>query len=193
MLGVNRYGAYASDIGTAIGTQIAVQHPERLTSLDLSDLPVWSASGDPALTGEGQRWVRRARQWAGREGAYDMLQATKPQTLAASLADWPAGLASWMLEKFHGWGKGDPFDRLPLSFMLENLSVYWYTNTAASSVRYYYERSHHSPGLQRVSVATGIGLFPDDIDQPPRSFAEGWYDLRQFTQFPRGGHDRLVG
>ena len=133
-------------------------------------------------------WVRDADDWARAEGAYAHLQRTKPQTLAASLLDSPAGLASWQLEKFQAWGDGDVFERIPLELILENLSVHWFTRTAGSAARVYFDRRRFPPAGGPVTVPTAFGLFPHDIDHGVESFARRWYPTVRFTRFPSGGH-----
>lgn len=127
------------------------------------------------------------------EGADAHVQRTKPQTLAAGLTDSPAGLASWILEKSQSWGDGGVFDRVPTDLFLKNLSVYWFTRTAGSAARYYYDTSAHPPAGGRVTVPTGFGFFPADIDHGPPAFARRWYPVERFTRFDRGGHFGALG
>ncbi len=187
-VGVDRFGVYGGDIGTAIADQVALQAPHRVVGLNLSDVPLWRARGDRHLTDEERAWVHAADEWAATEGAYAQLQRTKPQTLAAGLTDSPAGLASWMLEKFQAWGEGDAFDRVPMDLLLENLSLYWFTGSAGTAARYYRDRILRPPTTGRVTVPTGFGLFPHDIDHGPESFARRWYPVQRFTRFSAGGH-----
>ncbi|MBI5160902.1 MAG: epoxide hydrolase [Micrococcales bacterium] len=187
-LGIERYGVHGGDIGTGIAEQLTLAHPERITGLHLGDMPLWRALGADDLTGAERSWVEGAAAWSESEGAYSTLQRTKPQTLAAGLTDSPAGLASWQLEKFQAWGEGDVFERIPIDLIAANLSVYWYTRTAASAARYYYESRITPPTGGRVEVRTAFGLWPHDIQVAPRSFAERMYPLERFTEFPRGGH-----
>ncbi len=187
-IGVERFGVYGGDIGTAIADQIAVRAPERLTGLDLSDVPLWRAAHDPDVDERERAWVRSADDWARTEGAYAHLQRTKPQTLASSLLDSPAGLASWQLEKFQAWGDGDALERIPVHLMLENLSLYWFTRTAGTAARYYRDRASRPPTTDAVRIPTGFGLFPHDIDHGPERFARRWYPVQRFTRFDAGGH-----
>jgi pimeloyl-ACP methyl ester carboxylesterase len=97
--------------------------------------------------------------WAQSEGAYAQLQSTKPQTLTYALNDSPAGLAGWFLEKFRAWSDcGD--------------------DVIAIRAR----------DGARVEVPTAVTMFPKDIVPAPREFAERWFDIRHWTQMPRGGH-----
>lgn len=189
-LGIERYGVHGGDIGTGICEQLALAHPDRLTGLHLSDIPIGRArSADPAeLSAEERDWVEASISWEQAEGAYSELQRTKPQTLAAGLVDSPAALASWMLEKFQAWGDGDATSRIPIDLIVDNASLYWFTRTGGSAARYYYESRVTARRADRVEVRTGFALWPHDIDRGPRSFAERWYRVERFSELPRGGH-----
>lgn len=187
-IGVDSFVAHGGDLGTAIADQMALLAPHRVRGLHLSDVPLWRAADDDRLSAEEQKWVDAAGSWALSEGAYAAEQRTKPQTLAAGLTDSPAALASWYLEKFQGWGDGDVFDRIPLELVLENLSVHWFTRTAGSAARVYFDRRRFPPQGGRVTVPTAFGLFPHDIDHGVESFARRWYPTIRFTRYPSGGH-----
>lgn len=186
-IGVQSFAMHGGDLGTAIADQIASLAPDRVTGLHLSDVPLWHTIDDDDLSAEEKEWADAAAAWESAEGAYAAEQRTKPQTLAAALTDSPAGLASWYLEKFQAWGDGDVFERIPLELILENLSLHWFTRTAGSAARVYFDRRRFPP-TGRVSVPTAFGLFPHDIDHGVESFARRWYPTVRFTRFPSGGH-----
>lgn len=187
-IGVGRFVVHGGDLGTAIADQVAVLAPDRVAGLHLSDVPLWRAVSDDHLSAEEREWVDAAAVWEREEGAYAAEQRTKPQTLAAGLTDSPAALASWYLEKFQAWGAGDVFERIPLDLLLENLSVHWFTRTAGSAARVYFDRRRFPPSGGRVTVPTAFGLFPHDIDHGVESFARRTYPTVRFTRFPSGGH-----
>ncbi|MDQ1123867.1 epoxide hydrolase family protein [Microbacterium trichothecenolyticum] len=187
-VGVERFVVHGGDLGTAIADQVAQLARDRVAGLHLSDVPLWRAAADDQLSNEEREWVDAAAAWERHEGAYAAEQRTKPQTLAAGLTDSPAGLASWYLEKFQAWGEGDVFERIPLDLLLENLSVHWFTRTAGSAARVYFDRRRFPPTGGRVTVPTAFGLFPHDIDHGVESFARRWYPTVRFTRFPAGGH-----
>jgi pimeloyl-ACP methyl ester carboxylesterase len=124
------------------------------------------------------------------ERAYQQIQGTKPQTLGVGLTDSPAGLASWIVEKFHAWCDcGDNIEsRFSKDDLLTNVTIYWVTETAASSTRIYYENRVAPPVQGRVSVPTACALFPKEITTPPRKWVEARYNLVRWTPMPRGGH-----
>jgi microsomal epoxide hydrolase len=130
--------------------------------------------------------------WA-REGAYAMMHATKPQTLAYGLNDSPAGLAAWIVEKFRAWSDcgGDVESVFSKDHMLANISLYWFTGAIGSSFWPYYARMHGAWPIPDagVKVPMGYAAFPREILRPPRSVAEKIYtDIRRWTAMPKGGH-----
>jgi len=118
---------------------------------------------------------------------YRVMQRTTPLTASYGLADSPAGLAAWIGEKFLLWA--DPASRIPTDTLLTNLSIYWFTNTIASSMRYYLE-SAETPLLltERIAVPTHIARFPLEAPFPPRPYVERGYNVVRWTEMPRGGH-----
>jgi pimeloyl-ACP methyl ester carboxylesterase len=121
------------------------------------------------------------------------MQRTNPQTAAYGLNDSPAGLAAWILEKFRDWSdcEGDPYRRFTRDELLGNVTLYWMTETISSSFRLYYEGRlaplHFAEG-ERVRVPCGIAHFPKEAPFPPRQWVERGYDVRRWTEMPRGGH-----
>ncbi len=189
-LGHERFGVHGADIGTHIADQLALRHPERLLGLHLGDIPFRRMRAlDPAILTEAERdWATRSLQWDLAEGGYSHLQRTKPQTLAASLNDSPAGLASWMLEKFQSWSDRDVFSAFTLDELATNLTIYWVTQTAGSAARYYFDSRTAALSDGRVDVPTGVAQFPHDLLPAPRESAERFYNVQRFTRMPAGGH-----
>jgi pimeloyl-ACP methyl ester carboxylesterase len=193
-LGFDRFGVHAGDIGGSIAELIAARFPDRVRGLHLTDVPFWHLSTtDPSTFSAAEHDYRRqGLAWAQEEGAYAALQRTKPQTLAYALTDSPVGLAAWFLEKFRAWSDcgGDVFSRFDPGWLATNLTVYWVTRTAGSAARHYYEAAHlDRTGLpERAEVATALAIFPQDTVRAPREFAERWFDVRRWTEMPRGGH-----
>ncbi len=124
-----------------------------------------------------------------REGGYYMIQATKPQTLAYSLNDSPAGLAGWLTEKFRSWTDcgGEIERRVSKDELLTNIMIYWATETINASMRIYFEDSWQR--LERLpAVPAAFASFPKDINPPPREWVERRLHLEHWTPMPRGGH-----
>ena len=144
-----------------------------------------------------QQYAGKCQQWWYTEGAYNMLQSTKPQTLGYGLNDSPVGLAAWMGEKFYSWSdsQGDLEKRFSKDELLTNIMIYWVTETINSSIRMYLEntRAIYATGggpkpAQRVEVPTGVAAFPGEMVVVPREWAARNVNLKHFTEMPRGGH-----
>jgi pimeloyl-ACP methyl ester carboxylesterase len=148
------------------------------------------------LSAEERDYLVRLGQWEKQEGAYGHLQRTRPQTLAYGLHDSPVALAAWIVEKFRAWSDcdGDIERSFTKDEILGNISIYWFTQTAASSVRNYFERAHDPTTIpirqgERITVPAGIAMFPGERDLVvPRAYVERSFDVRRWTDMPRGGH-----
>jgi epoxide hydrolase len=124
---------------------------------------------------------------------YQELQGTKPQTIGFALEDSPAGLAAWIVEKFHAWS--DCGDDITTSFtydqLLTNVMAYWVTGTATSAARIYWEmRQAGAAAVPQapITVPTGIANFPAEVTQTPRAWVERRYNVTHWTNPARGGH-----
>ena len=141
-------------------------------------------------TDEEQHALEAAAYYRDWDSGYSTQQGTRPQTLGYGLADSPSGQLAWILEKFWAWtdNDGSPEDALHRDEMLDNVMLYWATNSATSSARLYWE-SFRSLRPAQVEVPTGVACFPEEIIPPVRSWSESTYtDIRQWTKMPRGGH-----
>ena len=189
-LGYPRFFVHGGDVGAGIGTWLARRHPERVLGLHLNYIP-GSYAPDPGegLSAEEEQFVRDAQDWWDRDGAYGHLQRTRPLTLGYALHDSPVALLSWIAEKFDDWA--DPATPIADDVLLANVSLYWFTQSAYSSVRYYLDnaRTPHrfAPG-ERVHPPCGIARFPREEPFPPRRYIERAYEVHRFTEMPRGGH-----
>jgi pimeloyl-ACP methyl ester carboxylesterase len=119
------------------------------------------------------------------------MMRTRPQTTAYSLTDSPSGLAGWMYD----YNDGEPQRLLGKQPFLDNVTLYWLTNTAASSARIYWEngtRNLLSAAAQmtsKITVPVAVTVFPGEIYQAPESWARRAYpNLTYFHQAERGGH-----
>ena len=118
---------------------------------------------------------------------------TRPQTLAFALADTPVGLASWIVEKFYVWSDHGADLRGSFSFdmLLDNLMIYWATNTIGSSIRYYYDAIHFAPPFQatdHIRVPTAMCMWPKDLVMAPRAWAERFYNVTRYSLQDHAGH-----
>ncbi len=194
-LGYSRYFAQGGDWGSHVSTWLGAIDPACAgihLNLVFARRP---RDGDPfARVSEQEQARLSASQARTRNGmGYQEIQGTRPQTLGVALNDSPAGLAAWILEKFHGWTDhdGDPETAVSRDDMLTNVSVYWFTRSITSSMRLYYEHRQHpsdppAPGF--IKVPTAVAAFPGELYQPPRDWIERAYNLQHYSVQPRGGH-----
>jgi pimeloyl-ACP methyl ester carboxylesterase len=190
-LGFTRYAAHGGDLGAGVTARLAHAHPESVLGIHVLAVAP-PAHVDPAsLTDDERTHLEEIGAWQAQEGGYQHQQATRPLTLAHGLSDSPVGLLAWLLEKYHLWSdhrQGRPAT-LDDDVVLTQVSLYWFTNTIATSFRPYWEFAQGVlPPLGRVRVPTTVALFPADLTHPPRSWAERTYDVQRWTPMPRGGH-----
>jgi pimeloyl-ACP methyl ester carboxylesterase len=189
-LGVERYVVSGGDIGSLVAEAMARQHAGHVAALHLTDLPYLHLfSVDPDELGAAeQQYLDDGQAWQLREGAYALLQATKPHTLAAGLGDSPAGLAAWIVEKLRSWSDcgGDVESVFPRDDVLTWITAYWVTGTIGSSFLPYVE--HRELVERRVEVPTAVTIFPKDLVTAPREFGERLFDIRAWDLEPSGGH-----
>ncbi|ESX62784.1 multidrug MFS transporter [Mesorhizobium sp. LSHC420B00] len=196
-LGYPRYLAQGGDIGAGVSSWLGAKYPESVVGMHLNYIP---GSFRPplgndyaAVSLEEQAFLDRAAKFAAEEGAYSLLQSTKPQTLAYALSDSPIGLLAWMTEKFASWSDsgGDLTKVISAETLLTNVSIYWFGNTIASSLRMYKENRLQPfayPEVTSISVPMCFAQFPKELPAPPRSWVERSFNVRRWTEMPKGGH-----
>ena len=198
-LGYERYAIAGGDWGAVINSHHANHFPERLIGLHsnmiLAGPPEDKTQRENVTASEAELRETRGDYMRG-ELAYQQIQATKPQSLGYALNDSPAGLAAWILEKFHGWtdmpqgAGGNLDDYFSKDELLTNISIYWFSESITSSMRIYYE-NRAVPQIKPtgyIDVPTGVALFPAEIYITPRAWAEAAYDIRHWAQLEKGGH-----
>jgi len=184
-LGFERYAAHGGDLGAGISARLAEAHPEAVAGIHVLAVANPRQYEPASVTAEEQLYLDAVAEWSANDGAYQHQQSTRPMTLAYGLSDSPAGLLAWLLEKYRGWSQ-TPLDD---DFVLTQASLYWFTNTVSTSFRPYYETGRGSTvALTRVDAPTAVAVFPADLAQPPRSWAERSYNVTRYTRMPRGGH-----
>jgi pimeloyl-ACP methyl ester carboxylesterase len=183
VLGYKQFVAAGGDLGANVIRSLALSRPELLIGIHLSDVGYPDQNTDfAALTPPEQGFAGFIQQWWMKEGAFNMIQSTKPQTLSYGLTDSPAGMAAWMLTLLGGIQNKDE--------QLTNMTIYWVTQTIGSSIRGYYENAHSTllhASNQRSTVPAGVIRAPWDAPFP-REWAARRVNLVHFTDFPRGGH-----
>ncbi|ATB29022.1 epoxide hydrolase family protein [Melittangium boletus] len=194
-LGYPRYGAQGGDWGAITTIELGLHHGAHLAGIHLN-MPLAGPPPGQETSDETRRYAQAMAARHAAEGAYSQVQGTKPLSLAIAQSDSPAGLAAWMVEKFRTWSDcdGEVERRFSKDWLLTNLMFYWAPNSIASAANLYYETfGAHFPDLRgQVRVPTGVARFPREIVQPPRSWLEHRFDLRRYTEMPRGGHFAAV-
>ena len=195
-LGYPRYGAQGGDWGSIISTQVALADAPHVAGLHLNMCFGAAPAGTDPNAGLSAKELERLKQrqaFQAEETGYQQIQGTKPQTLGIALNDSPAGLAAWIVEKFRTWCdcNGHPETVFTRDELLTNITLYWVTQTAASSARIYYESRHAAPAAtagRRIDAPTACADFPKEIIWSPRQWLEPRYNITRWTEMPRGGH-----
>jgi pimeloyl-ACP methyl ester carboxylesterase len=197
-LGYERYGAGGGDFGAGVASLMALDAPDRVIGVHLSnlELPPYTGPGSRPLSDAERAYLADNDQWASGERGYSAIQSTKPQTLGYGLTDSPAGLAAWILEKWRTWtdSGGDLDGRFGRDFLLTLVTIYWATKSITPSMRDYADNRWHGVTLgpdDIVPVPTGVAVFDHEFARegtPPREWAERLYQITRWTPMPRGGH-----
>ena len=192
-LGYQRYVAQGGDWGAYVTTALAQHRPPGLAAIHLNFAQTIPDVIPQTLLRDQKRAVDALMAYRGSGSGYARIQATRPQTVGYALADSPAGQAAWIYDIFDsGTGAtGNPDAVLSRDHMLDEITLYWLTNTAASSARIYGEQARmlgerNNPG--RVEIPVGVSVFPKDLP-PARSWAPLVYPkLFYWNERDRGGH-----
>lgn len=190
-LGHRRYAVHGSDFGAGVAQEMAIAYADHVIGIHLSGTSPHAAAMPPDATPAETEYLRNVRDWRATEVGYAEISKTKPQTLAVGLSDSPAGTASWIVEKFRRWSDcdGDVERRFTKDQLLLNISVYWFTNTIASSVRFYYESARDPQALASVpDVPTAHLMSVKDMFATPREWIARTSRVDRWTQLDRGGH-----
>lgn len=190
-LGYARYGAHGGDLGAGVTSLLGQHYPDAVAGIHLLSVAEPSRYDPDSVTPREQEHLEALARWFADEGAYEHQQMTRPVTLGYGLSDSPVGLLAWLLEKYWAWS--DHGGHLASVFsdddILTQASLYWLTNSIATSFRPYWEfGAGLAAPVERVDVPTAVALFPKDLVQPPRSWAERTYRVTRYTLMPRGGH-----
>ena len=205
-LGYTHYVSQGGDWGSVVADAMARQKPAGLLGIHVNmpaTVPAEIAkalnSGAPAPAGlsDKEKAAYKSLNYLYTRGAgYAGIMVTRPQTLGYSLADSPVGLASFFLDKFNDWtySGGNAEKVLTKDEILDDITLYWLTNTGASSAQLYWENNNNNFNVveQRtaeISIPVAVTVFPGEIYQAPKSWTERAYrKLIYFHEANNGGH-----
>jgi pimeloyl-ACP methyl ester carboxylesterase len=205
-LGYTRYVSQGGDWGSVVADVMGRQAPAGLLGIHVNmpatvpaDVAKAMNAGDPApagLSAKEKAAFDSLSTFFTKNGAYGAMMSTRPQTVGYGLSDSPAGLAAWMFDKFNQWtySGGDAERSLTKDEMLDDITLYWLTNSAISSAQLYWENNTNNfNALEQktadISVPVAVTVFPGEIYQAPRSWTERSYrKLIYFNEVDKGGH-----
>ncbi|MBV1834135.1 epoxide hydrolase family protein [Novacetimonas pomaceti] len=201
-LGYHRYVSQGGDCGSVISQRMALQNVPGLIGIHLTmpgTVPkeiatILTAGGPPpsGLTTQERTAFEALDNFYRNSSAYAAMMVTRPQTVGYSLVDSPVGLAAWIYEKFAQWtySGGDPGRVLSRDKMLDDISLYWFTASGASSAQIYWE--DHSNNFNAVNIPdmpVAVTVFPGEIYCAPKTWAQRCYrNLTYFHEADNGGH-----
>jgi len=200
-LGYPRFATQGGDWGSFISAQLGHKYPERVigvhihTPAPLNFMDGQSAYKPEDFGPEDTPMLEKMARMSAEEMGYFILQKTKPQTPAVALADSPAGLLAWIVEKRRSWSdsNGDLNRRFSSDELIDTVMLYWVTNCYHSSARFYYECAHNpwQPSHHRTPVVeapVALPILPAELTVPTKRWASRYYNLQRWTEFPEGGH-----
>ncbi|MEJ3745969.1 epoxide hydrolase family protein [Actinomycetes bacterium KLBMP 9797] len=185
-LGYPRYGAQGGDVGSMVSAELGRIATERVVGIHLNGPMVFASWDEPVdestLSEADRQRLAVVTDPEGQRFGYAAIQSTRPQSLAVGLHDSPAGLLAWLADQFHQWSH-EPIDR---DALLTNVTIYWLTETFASSTRLYKESRQWGVPQPNSGVPTGVALFPGDLTIRP--LAERQHTVTHWAEYDRGGH-----
>ncbi|MBB5187132.1 pimeloyl-ACP methyl ester carboxylesterase [Zhongshania antarctica] len=187
----SEFVAQGGDWGSFVTSAIGQIHPPQCRAIHINMALAQPTEEDMAsLSERDQKALADMKYYFDSDSGYAMIQKSRPQSIGYGLADSPAAQAAWIYEKFHRWtdNNGHPEDALSVEQMLDDISIYWLTNSAASSARLYWE-SFESIFSEPVSMPCGVSIFPKELFRPARKWAERIYqNLIHWNELDKGGH-----
>ncbi|MBB4188637.1 pimeloyl-ACP methyl ester carboxylesterase [Sinorhizobium terangae] len=203
-LGYSRYVSQGGDWGAIISDAMGRQAPSGLLGIHVNriersttlppDVAKALKYGEPApagLTAEERALFDEAREFLNKGFGYAAIMGTRPQTVGYGLADSPVGLAAWFYDKIADWvfTRGEPEHALSRDEILDNITLYWLTNTGPSSGRIYWENAAGNSKLSAISIPAAVTIFPGEVYRPPKNWAvRTYHNLIYYNRVDKGGH-----
>jgi pimeloyl-ACP methyl ester carboxylesterase len=205
-IGYKHYVSQGGDWGAVVADAMGRQAPAGLLGIHVNmpatvppEIAKALANGEPApagLSADEKAAYGQMDALYKKGSGYALMMVTRPQTLGFALNDSPVGLAAWFYDKFADWtySGGDPERVLIKDEMLDDISLYWFTGTATSGARLYWENNTNNfntveQKTAEISVPVGVTVFPGEIYQAKRSWAErAYHKLIYYNKVNKGGH-----
>jgi pimeloyl-ACP methyl ester carboxylesterase len=191
-LGYKKWVAQGGDWGAGVTHALGHIKPEGLVAAHVNWAFVFPEKLPDNPTPAEQKAIDGAKRFTTDGYGYFKEQMTRPQTIGYSLADSPVGLATFIYEKFQAWtdNKGNPEDALTVDQMLDDISIYWLTDTGASSARFYWENAKYAGfNAGHIDLPMAASMFPKEIFTVPKAWAEMyWSNIFYWNELEHGGH-----
>jgi pimeloyl-ACP methyl ester carboxylesterase len=199
VLGYDRFGSHGGDSGAFVTAQLGHEHAEHMIGVHLS-IPVLPGQLpidiDPDGFSPAERAMWEAQDNSGKHLTHVLVHHHEPQTLAWAMHDSPVGMAAWMLQRRRAWSdcSGDVERRFGRDELLTHFSLYWLTESFASSILYYRASTFQMPPplahdrRPAIEAPTALAVFPRELVHVPRSLFAQFANLKRWTVMPAGGH-----
>ncbi len=198
-LGYERFGVQGGDAGAIIAPEIGRLAPERVVGVQvnaatLGFIPLGPIEPEVFASFNERELVRvqRLQRFMAEHFGFNAVQSSRPQALAYAISDSPIGLLAWISDLFTSFG--DRPDVIDPDVFLTNFMIYWFTGTAASSIRLYYENAHDPAAWApkaNSGVPTGVAVYGFD-EVPLRRFGEEANTIVRWTELDEGGHYAVI-
>ncbi|WP_186084789.1 epoxide hydrolase family protein [Burkholderia gladioli] len=200
-LGYTRFVSQGGDCGSVVSHRMAMQKIKGLVGIhvnmpatvppEIARLLQLDALAPAGLSPKEKAAYDKLGTFYRDNCGYSAMMVTRPQTVGYALADSPSGQAAWMYDKISQWtySGGVPERSLTRDEILDDISLYWLTDSATSAAQIYWEDHSNNFNAVDISLPTAITVFPGEIYQAPRSWAErAYHKLIYFNEVDKGGH-----
>lgn len=185
-LGYEQFVAQGGDWGYAVTNALGGIGAPTVRAVHFNMFPIFE--GLEARTPQEQKALARLKAFETDENGYMTEQIQSPQTIGYALTDSPVGQAAWLYELIRKYTDGDPEELIGRDAILDNITLYWLSGTAASSARIYWS-SMRSFKEHAIDIPVGYSQFPRDIHETSRRWVEERYPtLVYYNELPHGGH-----